>query len=423
MLLQSAYAIIDLAWVSKLGEAAVAGLSISLQAFFIVLAVSQAIATTALADISQAYGAGRIAEARAAFSAYAVLGVGVGTAAAIAAYVTADLYVAIFTADPEVQRLGLEYFEITALTFLLQLLLIVFGNGLRGTGDFTTPTKLMFTSVVINIVLDPVLIFGWGPFEAHGLAGAAWATVIAQTIAVLVYVALLGRPGGRGTGLSWRRPGFSMSLVSKIVTRGLPAGVQFFMLSAVVGIVLGAMREHGASWTAAAGGGFRVMQQCFLPMVALGSAAAAVAGQNLGAQNPRRVARAAWTALRWAMGYGVIVATLLVLGGRVAGRIFAETEAELDVAAVYFLWAGPSVAVFGATYVPTFVLQAAGKAARPMVAAILRVALLATLVFGAIPALGLGPQWVFGAWTVTAALEAGADTALLGVFLRGMRGA
>ena len=420
MLLQSLYALVDLAFVGRLGGQAVAGLSISFQAFFIVLAISQAVATTAIAEVSQAWGAGKLDDGRSAFTMLCVVGLVVGLVAALAAYLSADLYVSLFAGDPEVHRLGLEYFRVTALSFLLQLLLLVFGNGLRGSGDFTTPMKFMALSVLINMVLDPLLIFGLGPFPRMGLAGAAWATVTAQAITNLAYLRRLSTTRDP-RGLRFARPTSPRRLLGRILVRGLPASVQFLMMSAVVGMVLAAMKPHGASWTATAGGGFRVLQQSFLPMVALGSACAAIVGQNLGARQPARVARAIRTALTWAAGYALMLGIALFFLGRWAGHVFAKGQHDLDLAAVYFRWSAPALPAFAASIIPMFALQAAGRAVLPMLAALARVAALALLIFAVIVPLSASPVWVFGAATATAYVEAALALLIIARFARTLR--
>jgi len=417
MLLNSAYAMIDLAWVGSLGEPAVAGLSISLQAFFIILAIAQIIATTALADISQAYGRGEVARAGGLASSFTIVALGVGVASATIAYLVADHYVGVFTDDPEVFVLGVSYFQVTALTFFTQLLLMVFGNCMRGSGDFVTPMRIMIVSVLINVALDPLLIFGWGPFPELGLAGAAWATVIAQTVACLSYARRFIRPNADPQALVWRRPEWSRGLFRRILVRGLPAGVQFFLLSLVLGIVLAAVKPFGAIWTATAGGGFRVLQQTFLPLVALGSASAAISGQNLGARQPERVREVVRTALTWGMLFAVVAASLLFFGGAFAARIFASEPDAIALGAEYFRWTAPSLIAFCATYIPTFVLQAAGWAILPLVSATVRVGLLLLLITYVIPTFGLDPIFIFGAVAATAFVEGTLDVLILHRFL------
>jgi putative MATE family efflux protein len=417
MLLQSAYAIVNLVFVSRLGPQPVAGLAISFQAFFIILAISQSIATSTLADVSQAFGAGRVNSARRAFSGYSVIGAIVGVASAIIAYLTAPHYVRFFTDDQEVYRLGLSYFEINALSFFLQVQLILYGNGLRGSGDFDLPMKLMGLSVGMNLILDPFLIFGIGPFPRLGLTGAAWATVIAQSLTLVIYARVLLRPRGE-LEIAWCRPELSRRLVASVLSRGLPAGMQFFLISAVMGIVLYGVKSHGASWTASAGGGFRVLQQTFLPMVALASAAAAITGQNFGARLPGRVREVVRRALRWGVIYSATIGLLLFVGARIAARIFAANAAEVDTAAVYFYWSAPTTVAFALTYVPTFVLQAAGQAIWPLLAAIIRVVGLALIVLLLVPAYSLPPEWIFGAQTITSWIEGAIDLGLVLSFVR-----
>ncbi len=416
--LQSVYALVDLAFVGRLGESAVAGLGISLQAFFLVLAISQIVSTAVLARVSQRYGAGKVQEAREAFTGFLVVAIGVGIAAAATAWFSAEIYVGTFTADPDVHRLGLSYFRITSLTFLFQLLLMVVGTGMRASGDFNTPMKVMAASVTTNMVLDPLLIFGVGPFPEMGLEGAAWATVIAQLQSTLVYAWLLLHAPGEGRALRLTRPRLDRQMAVEITVRGLPAGVQYLLLSVVMAIVLAAMKAHGPIWTATAGAGFRVVQQTILPLVALGFAAAALAGQNLGAGLPERIRRTARVAMIWSCGYAVVVGLALFFGGRLWSHLFASTAAELDIGAAYFHWSAPMTLAFALTLIPTLMLQGVGRSVPPLVGAGAKVSLLLILVLWAIPAWELGPVYVFAAATLSYLLEGGLNMWLLTSYLR-----
>ena len=414
--LQSVYALVDLAYIRQLGEASVAGLSVSFQAFFLVLAMAKVVGTTMLTRVSQLYGKQDVPEARRVFTRYSAVATVLGLFAALFAFASADTYVATFAEDPSAISEGLAYFRICSLTFFSQLLLIAFGDGLRASGDFVTPVRLMVGSVVFNMLLDPVLIFGLGPIPAFGIEGAALATVISQSMPLMLYVRrFVGTPSGRD--LCWVLPDTDPRLISDLLRKGLPAGLQFFLLSAVLGIVLWKIKPHGAAWTAAAGGGFRVIQQSFLPVVALGSATAAIVGQNLGAGSMARVRRAALGGLGVAAIYGLIVSLLLYIGRHWAGLLFIKDPSWLPVAETYFslsAWLSVSVAL---SLIPTFVLQSAGRAILPASAAVFRVCLLILLVV-AIP--DDQPAWVFGVTTLTALLEGLLGTGLLLWFLRGL---
>lgn len=415
MTLQSAYALVNLVFVTQLGDRAVSGLAITFQAFFIILAAGQVLGQTSLADISQAYGRGDIATARSAVTSYSLLAVGLGLVTSIAAFIGAESYVGLFTDDPEVFAQGVAYFEPHALTFLLQLLIIVFSTSVRASGDFVSPMRIMLVSVVLNAGLDPILMFALD----MGIAGAAWATVIAQALSCLFYVYRL-RPALQrdGRGLSWGRPAFPRDLLWRIASRGVPAGIQFFLIFVLLGVVLAGMKPHGPDWTGAAGGGFRVLQQTWLPLVTLASAAAALAGQNFGAKSLERVALTSSLALRWGLVFGLAATAVVFFGAPLLSHIAAKGEAQLAHAATYFRWSAPMLIAFALTYIPTFMLQAMGRSFLPMMAAFVRVGLVALVTFALVPAYGWPPESIFFATTLSSFVEGFLGLYLLRRFLR-----
>jgi putative MATE family efflux protein len=420
MLMQSIYAFVDLIFVTRLGDRAVAALGITLQAFFIILALGQMVGTTSLADISQAYGRDDVPRARRLFTFYTLVALALGTVASLAAFGGADAYVGAFSDDPEVRALGAEYFAANAPTFLLQLLIIVFAGAVRASGDFMTPMRIMIASVLVNGLLDPVLMFGWGPIPAMGIAGAGWATVIAQSVSVLAYaLRFLARSGGP-RALTWARPTFVADAFVRIFTRGFPAGLQFFSIYLIVGVVLAGVKPSGADWTGAAGGGFRILQQTWLPLVTLGMAAGTIAGQNVGARNPDRVRAASWTAMRWGLLYGAAGFVLVLVLAPWLAWLGAEGEGQHAVVTDYLRISAPMLLSFSLTYIPTFVLQAAGHTMAPMLAAFVRVAALAAVVLLLLPALEAPPIWVFVAASAASFIEAALGLWLLTRFLAGL---
>ncbi|MCB9796406.1 MAG: MATE family efflux transporter [Alphaproteobacteria bacterium] len=443
MAFQSVHALIDLAWIGSLGEDAVAALSISMQVFFIVLAVSQMIGTTALADISQRWGAGRYAEARSILSSYVAAGVVVGLVSATAAWLGAELYVGALTDDPGALEAGVAYFRVNAISFFTQLLLLVMGMGLRGSGDFTTPVRVMFLSVAINMTLDPLMIFGgagWPPVEelgwlapfaglralaqatpladwgGAGVAGAAWATIAAQGVALGVYLVRMAIADDVTIGFG--RPSFPKSFFRGLLTRGLPAGIQFLLMSAVLGVALVAMKPHGALWTGIAGAGYRVFQQGLLPIIAISQASAAICGQNAGAGRPDRVRGAAARAIGIGLGWGTLVGLVMLFKGEALGALFAKPE-DLGSAALYFRYSAPMAWLVSLTIIPTFILQALGRPVLPMLAELVRVAALMAVVLGWLLPSDAPPEWTFAATSGSAVIGAIVGMTLLVRHLRG----
>jgi putative MATE family efflux protein len=407
--LQSVYALAGLAWVGRLGEPAVGGLSIGLQAFFVVLAIGQSLGTTAMADLSQDMGAGRRDHAARAFSGYLVLALALGVLASIAAFAVAVPYVSAFTADPEVLAEGVSYFRWSAPSFGTQLVLLVLVTGLRATGDFTTPVRVTATTVVLNVVLDPILMFGLG----MGIGGAGLATVICQAIACswLLWALL------RGDGFRLGRPRLDAEMFRAVATRGLPAGLQFLLLFVSMGLILSAMKPFGPAWTAAAGGGFRLVQQAILPIVAIGTAAAAMVGQNAGAGRPERVRRTVWTALGGALAWSVAAIAVVQAGAPWIARVFASPD-ELGPATTYLRVASPALVGFAGSLPATFSLQALKRPVLPLVAAAVRLALLAAVCLAASPTGAIGAVAVFATFALGAAVEAAIDVGMVVFALR-----
>jgi putative MATE family efflux protein len=408
MTLQSLYAVVDLIFVRELGDAAISGLAVTVQAFFIILALGQVLGQTALAEISQAYGQGDLKHARGAVSSYAILSLGLGIPAAVLAYFGAEAYVGVFTDDPAILEQGVAYFEISAPTFLLQLVIIVFSTAVRASGDFVSPMRIMIVSVLLNAALDPILIFG----ADLGIRGAAWATVIAQTVSCMTYVWRLSRADKDPRALRFGRPAFRGGLLRRIASRGVPAGIQFFLIFVLLGVILAGMKPFGGEWTGASGGGFRILQQTWLPLVTLASAAAALTGQNFGARKGPRVAETAKVAMRWGLIYGTVATVVVIALAPLLAHLAAESDTQHDYATTYFYLSAPMLLAFSLTYIPTFMLQAVGKSFLPMVSAFIRVGLVAVYTLIIVPALGGTPETILIVATLASFVEG-----VLGVIL------
>jgi putative MATE family efflux protein len=417
MTLQSLYAVTDLIFVRELGDAAISGLAITVQAFFIILAIGQVLGQTALAEISQAYGRNDLRHARGAASSYAILALGLGIPAAVLAWLGAEAYVGLFTDDPAIFKEGVTYFAVSAPTFLLQLVIIVFSTSVRASGDFVSPMRIMIVSVLLNAILDPILIFGLD----MGIAGAAWATVIAQLVSCLTYLWRLSRSSGDARTLRFGRPAFGNGLLQRVLTRGLPAGVQFFLIFVMLGVILAGMKPFGGEWTGAAGGGFRILQQTWLPLVTLASAAAALAGQNYGARQGARVREVARVAMRWGLIYGGIATVVVFVAAPLFAHLAADSEVQHGLATTYFHLSAPMLFAFTLTYIPTFMLQAVGQSFWPMIAAFIRVGFVALATFVIVPWAGWGPEAILIASTVAAFVEGVIGLGLLRRFLVSLR--
>ena len=160
------------------------------------------------------------------------------------------------------------------------------GAALRGTGNFKPGMVVQTATIIINIVLAPFLIFGWGTGRPLGVAGAA----ISSLVAIVVGVDLARRvlSGAELVPEIRARRGWTpdFPLWRKILGIGLPAGAEFALMAVYLVIVYDLSRPFGSAAQAGFGIGMRVLQAGFMPVVALGFSVAPVAGQNFGARQP-----------------------------------------------------------------------------------------------------------------------------------------
>jgi MATE family, multidrug efflux pump len=350
--LQSMYQLADLYFVGRLGGDAIAGLSISINTFFITLALGMTFGIGAVATLSQAFGAGRRAEIPVLFQQALWMALLAGSVMWLAAWLSAERFVAVFTDDPGVLAAGTTYFRIFSATMLTNLLLIVGSFSFRAVGDFITPTLLMGVGVVLNVGLDPMLIFGWGPFPPMGIAGAAVATVLTQALGVVLLgcMAVARRPGNV---LALRRPfTWRPDLMARILRIGVPSGAQFLLFAATLMVTYRFVRPYGGEATAAVGVGFRVLESSLLPLVSVGAAISTLAGQNYGAG---RYDRLRATTL-YGIAYGAVItaaefALLASMPAFWVGLFTADPTVRgigaqyLSIVAVSLLMLGPGQAI------------------------------------------------------------------------------
>ena len=306
MIFQTLYVLVDLYWVGRLGTTAVAAVGISGNLTFIVLAATQMLGVGTTTLVAHATGRRDQAQATVVFNQAQVLSIVVGIAFLAIALVFRDPYARAFSADDATTALTREYLLWFIPAMALQFGLIAMASALRGTGNFRPGMVVQTATVILNIVLAPVLIFGWGTGVALGVSGAAIATLIAIAIGV-VWMTLYFYPVDaylKFTPGDWA-PRFR--LWNDMVKIGLPAGAEFALLAVYLMIVYAVSKPFGAAAQAGFGIGIRILQACFLPVVALGFAVSPVAGQNFGARQSARVKQTFTT------GASIAAAAMLLL--------------------------------------------------------------------------------------------------------------
>ena len=288
MLFQTLYFLVDLYFVARLGDVAIAGVSTSGTVTFVILALTQMLGVGTVALVAQAVGRKDQAEANLVFNQSVLLSAICGALTLAAGFLFGGPFVRSLAADPAAAAAGVAYLYWYTPGLALQFAMVALGSALRGTGIVQPTMIVQMLTVILNTILAPVLIAGWGTHHPLGTAGAGLASSIAVAAGVAFlwiyfvrlehYVKL--RPA------EWRP---DPPLIRRILNVGLPAGGEFLMMFVILGVIYWAIRGFGPAAQAGFGIGGRVMQALFLPVMALAFAATPLAGQNYGAKRYGRV--------------------------------------------------------------------------------------------------------------------------------------
>ncbi len=288
MLFQVLYFLVDLYFVSRLGDAAIAGVSTAGTVTFVMMAFTQMLGVGTVAVVAQAVGRKDQAEANLVFNQSVLLSAICGAVTLLAGLLLTAPYMRAMAAGGATAAAGTAYLYAYTPGLALQFALVALGSALRGTGIVQPTMLVQMLTVIVNTVLAPVLIAGWGTHHPLGTGGAGLASSIAVACGVVllwIYFARLEHYVKLHPAL-WRP---RLPVIRRILNVGLPAGGEFFMLFVIIGFIYWVIRSFGPAAQAGFGIGGRIMQALFLPVMALAFAATPVAGQNFGARRFERV--------------------------------------------------------------------------------------------------------------------------------------
>ena len=332
MCMQSVFGIVDVFFVGKLGPGPVAivGLTDSLLMLVFSLAVGLSMGTTAM--VARRVGEGSNEAASVAAVQAIVLGFLMAVPVAVIGIVSPDGLLRMMGASPELAAEGSTFTAIMLGGNATLMLLFLINAVFRGAGDPALAMRALWLANLINIALDPILIFGWGPIPALGLEGAAIATTIGRGIGVLYQLRLLS--SGRSRVVV--HMGNARVAVEVLVRLLRVSGIGILQYLVSTASFLGLVRILALAGESALAGytiAVRVIIFALLPAWGMGNAAATLVGQNLGAANPERAERSVWMTARWNTGFLAVVAVIFVTLSRSMVSVFSSDEAVIQVAA------------------------------------------------------------------------------------------
>jgi putative MATE family efflux protein len=358
--LQTAYSFINAIWVGQfLGKTALAAVTVSFPVVFVLIALGAGLTLATSILISQHYGAGDMPALRRVVGSSTVLIGALSLVLMVGGELLAPQIVRAMDTPPDVLPLAVGYLRVFLISLPLGFGLFLTRSMLQGAGDSTTPLYFQAAAVVLTTALDPVLMFGWLGLPALGLNGTAWATVIAQAIALSGLVAMLRRrgdpvaPGLGRDSLDWRT-------ASTTIRIGIPSAVQQSLISLGMVFVTGIVNGFGRDATAAFGAACRIDQLAFLPALTFSLAVSTLAGQNIGAGRHHRVREIFLWGCLLSGGITLAASVLVVSAPRVMLRVFTGDAVVIALGAGYLRIVGACYVFFAVMFVSNGIINGAG---------------------------------------------------------------
>jgi putative MATE family efflux protein len=360
-LLMTLFFSVDTFWIgTRVGATGLAAASTAVFWIWMLVSIAEMVSVGLTAVASRRYGEGRGAEAARTAGDALVLSLVLGTICGIVGLLLLPHLFAVMHTPPEVSALGTRYLGTYFLGAPLIFGFFAVDAAFRAAGDTRTSFLLLSASVGVTLVLDPVLIVGWGPIPALGVSGAAIATICTRAVAFALGLTIVGRRGVLKIGKpDWR-------VLLTIARIGLPTAVTGAVFSLIYVLVTRTATQFGTPALAALGIGHRVESWLFMIGVGFGAATAAIVGQNLGAGRTDRAQRAGWIAVGFCSLFGVVACVMELAAPEWFASIFSHDPAVIAEAARYLRIAAISQLGICAEIVLEGALGGAGYTLAPM---------------------------------------------------------
>lgn len=332
MMMESAFAIVDIFFVAKLGEHAIATVGLTESVVVLTYALGFGISMAATALISRRFGEKKYSEAGTATFQLLLVGVILSLILGFGGWFFAADLLRLMGADPQVIESGSNYAKIVFAGNTAIMLLFLCNGAFRGAGQAHHAMRSLWIANGLNIVLDPLLIFGFGTWNGYGLEGAAIATTFGRSVGVIYQLYHLFN-GKHKLKILSENIRFSWETIKKIIELSI-GGMGQFLIDSLSWVALTRMiAEFGSASLAGYTIAFRVLIFTILPAWGLSGAAATLVGQNLGAKKARRAELAVWLTARYNVIYMASVTGVYLLFSTQLAGLFTSKEEVLAVAA------------------------------------------------------------------------------------------
>ena len=329
------FGLVDVWWVGKLGADQLAGVSAASFIVWALQSVGTLVSTGVNAMVARQFGAKQNRMAGLVIGQALILAIAISISSSAIGLLVQKVTFVKMGLRGEVLTAALDYMQVILYGLPAIFLAFALDAAFRGMGDTKTPLKIISVGLTLNMLLDPLLIFGTGPFPEMGASGAALATIIAHILIVVWAAALLQR---RDIDVRFRTDQnnfFDWPLMWQLAKIGAPVAVNGFLFSLSYMALTHIITGFGPGPLAAIGIGHRIEGLSYNIAVGFSFAAATLVGQNLGAGKPRRAEKAVWLNILYISIFLAFASALFYFFGETIFAFFIDEQEVIQEGAGY----------------------------------------------------------------------------------------
>jgi len=364
LVMESTFAIADIFFVGKLGASAVATVGLTETYLFLLYSLAMGLAMAVTAIIARRIGEKNKEDAGTSATQSIFIAILCSIPFAIAGIFFAKDLLTLMGADAWSVEYGYRYTQWMLGGNAVIVLLFVINAIFRGAGDASIAMRVLFVANGINILLDPLLIFGWGPVPAMGLEGAAIATNVGRGIGVAVQVWTLFK-GGKHIRVKLSHLYWDAKVILHIIKTSLGGVGQMIVAMTSWIFLMRILSNVGSEAVAGSTIALRIMMFTLMPAWGLSNAAATLVGQNLGAGNPERAESSVWKIGFYNMGFLVVVSVIYFTFNVELMRIFTDDNKVIAIGSEWLRILSYSYLVYGWWMVSGQAFNGAGDTRTP----------------------------------------------------------
>lgn len=354
------YNLVDTYFIGQLGTMELAAVSFTFPVAFIVGAISMGLGIGTSSVASRLFGSNELGQIQRITTHSAILALMVGSCVLILGLNTIEPLFRLLGADEVTLPLIERYMSIYYFGSFFLIVPMIGNSVLRASGDAKTPSYLMTAGALLNVVLDPILIFGWGPIPAMELEGAAYATVFANALAGSVSFSVIYF---RDHLIRWKREDLPLIFDSwrRIMHVGIPSMASSLVAPLTTAFITWQVAQFGQEAVAGFGVASRVEGICLMVLMALGAALTPFAGQNYGAKKFDRVMAGMRFAYRFAMVYGLVIAGVMFFAATSIAGWFTDNPTAVTTSNMHLALVPWSYGFLGMSMISVSAFNAVGK--------------------------------------------------------------